>query len=273
MEHIVSFVPGQLPDERRLAIQMTGITFPDRTYHIVREHADLYCIEYVIAGCGEVMCAGRRFNPGPGDVYLLPPGVRHEYRAAAADPYKKIWMNVSGTLCDALYREYGLEGTMLFRRAPVRPLFQRFLEVCETGKDNPRALSVRAALLIHEIFAALAALCTVAPQVPDPYAARIREYLDRHVEDNIRLGQAAHELGLSVSQLTRSFARAYAMPPYRYYLGQRIELAQSLLSNTGMRVRDVAARLHCADEHYFSAQFKQYAGVSPRAYRNGRQEI
>ena len=37
MEHIITFLPGQLPGEEVFGIEMTGITYPDSHYHIVRE--------------------------------------------------------------------------------------------------------------------------------------------------------------------------------------------------------------------------------------------
>ena len=30
MEHIISFLPGRLPNEGRFCCEMTGITYPDR---------------------------------------------------------------------------------------------------------------------------------------------------------------------------------------------------------------------------------------------------
>ena len=273
MEHIVSFVPGQLPHEDRFQVLMAGITYPDRSYRITREHSDLYCIEYVLAGMGEVRCAGQHFFPRAGDVYLLPPGVRHDYRAMPSNPYRKIWMNVNGTLCDCLYREYALEGTWLFPgnggvNANGRPLFASFLSTGENDRSNPVVLSRRLSLTLHEILSTLSAIPErFSPSAQQPYATAIREYLDLHVEGNIRLGKAAHDLGMSLSQLSRSFTRAYAQTPYRYYLSQRIALACSLLRNTGMRISDIAARLHYADEHYFSTQFRRHTGLPPKEFR------
>ena len=42
MEHIITFLPGQLPGEEVFGIEMTGITYPDSHYHIVRENFLIY---------------------------------------------------------------------------------------------------------------------------------------------------------------------------------------------------------------------------------------
>lgn len=270
MEHVVTIMPGRFARPERFRIHMAGITYPDRSYHIVRECSDIYCLEYVIEGSGDVVCGSRHARPVAGDVYLLPPGVRHDYRASAVDPYKKIWMNVSGLLCDALYREYHLGEAIVYPQIPVHPVFSRVLSLCEHEGEIPsQDLSRQSALLIHDIFARLAQerLDERLASSADRYATRIREYLDRRVEDNIRLAQASHDLGLSVSQLSRIFVQAYGVSPYRYYLDQRMELARALLKDTGMRIQEIALRLHYSDTHYFSTQFSSNVGLSPRRYR------
>ena len=106
---------------------MTGITYPDSRYRIERECSDIYCLEYVIAGEGQIETGGRLFRPSQGDVYLLPVGSAHCYRSDPSHPWEKIWMNVRGSLCDFLVRSYGLGSQTLFPACPILPLFQEFL--------------------------------------------------------------------------------------------------------------------------------------------------
>ena len=76
-------------------------------------------------------------------------------------------------------------------------------------------------------------------------------------------------MGLSPSQLTRVFQREYGMTPYAYFLSRKLALAQNLLRNSSLPIREIADRLQFTDEHYFSALFRQKTGVSPGAYRRG----
>ena len=81
MEHIITFLPGQLPGEEVFGIEMTGITYPDSHYHIVRENSLIYCLEYVMEGTGVVQIGEEIYHPEKGDVYLLASGKYQDYRA------------------------------------------------------------------------------------------------------------------------------------------------------------------------------------------------
>ncbi|MFT8357101.1 MAG: AraC family transcriptional regulator [Bifidobacterium aquikefiri] len=271
MEHVVNVLPGAFSRPERFRIQMAGITYPDRSYHIVREDSDIYCMEYVIDGKGDVTCDDRRVFPVGGDAYILPPHTAHDYRSSMNQPYKKIWVNMSGLLCDALYREYHLNDSILFAQVPVRPLFQELLELCERNSGSqPQDIERASSLLIHDIFARLAErhIDEQLSSTQNRYAKIIKDMLDRKVEDNITLDNVSREIGISVSQISRIFRHAYGQSAYRYYLMQRMQLARELLNNTGMRIKEIASRLAYADAHYFSTQFRMFTGESPRHYRN-----
>lgn len=272
MEHIVSFIHGQIPNEDRFYPSMCGVTFPDKSYHITRDQSDVYVLEYVISGVGDVLCAaGRqpvRFSPKAGDVYLLPIGSRHDYRALPSDPFKKIWMNLSGTLVDALYREYQLDRTCHYPSRPLYQLFRSFLTLCEENQSNTQYISQKGALIVHEIFASLS--YTAAPSELRPrndYATCAKTYIDRHIKDSLTMRDVAEHVGISTAHLNRIFPERYGVSAFKYYSTARMELACALLRNTNIQIREIARQLHFADEHYFSSAFRKAIGVAPREYR------
>lgn len=138
MEHIVTFLPGQFAKEDFFCVEMTGITYPDSRYRIERECSDIYCLEYVIAGEGQIETGGRLFRPSQGDVYLLPVGSAHCYRSDPSHPWEKIWMNVRGSLCDFLVRSYGWEAKPCFPPVRFCPYFRNSCGCVRTGKKTKR---------------------------------------------------------------------------------------------------------------------------------------
>ena len=141
MEDIVTFLPGQMPGEERFAVEMTGITWPDARYHIERERSPLHCLEYVISGEGHIVMDGKEYRPKAGDAYLLAAGKNHSYWADGDRPWKKIWMNISGSLADALVAGYGLADAVVFEDCPVYPQFWEFLRICRNYGKNSRELA------------------------------------------------------------------------------------------------------------------------------------
>ena len=275
MEDIITFLPGQMPGEERFAVEMTGITWPDARYHIERERSPLHCLEYVISGEGQIVMDGKEYRPKAGDAYLLAVGKNHSYWADGDRPWKKIWMNISGSLADALVAGYGLADAVVFEDCPVYPQFWEFLRVCRNYGKNSQELAERTVLLFHEILLKLSANMLSArsqaggreKSTVSEAALQIKEYIDAHIYEKIAVSDLAQIASLSASQLTRVFRSAYGQSPYDYVLARKIDTACRLLLNTGMSVKEVAYRLNFVDEHYFSNVFCKRMGMPPGRYR------
>ena len=275
MEDIITFLPGQMPGEERFAVEMTGITWPDARYHIERERSPLHCLEYVISGEGHIVMGGKEYRPKAGDAYLLAVGKNHSYWADGDRPWKKIWMNISGSLADALVAGYGLADAVVFEDCPVYPQFWEFLRVCRNYGKNSQELAERTVLLFHEILLKLSANMLSArsqaggreKSTVSEAALQVREYIDAHIYEKIAVSDLAQIASLSASQLTRVFRSAYGQSPYDYVLARKIDTACRLLLNTGMSVKEVAYRLNFVDEHYFSNVFCKRMGMPPGRYR------
>ena len=275
MEDIITFLPGQMPGEERFAVEMTGITWPDARYHIERERSPLHCLEYVISGEGHIVMDGKEYRPKAGDAYLLAVGKNHSYWADGDRPWKKIWMNISGSLADALVAGYGLADAVVFEDCPVYPQFWEFLRVCRNYGKNSQELAERTVLLFHEILLKLSANMLSArsqaggreKSTVSEAALQIKEYIDAHIYEKIAVSDLAQIASLSASQLTRVFRSAYGQSPYDYVLARKIDTACRLLLNTGMSVKEVAYRLNFVDEHYFSNGFCKRRGMPPGRYR------
>lgn len=267
-EHVVSFPPNHMPHEDRFRIELTGITYPNRKYRIVRPNSPFFCLEYVIAGEGHVRCGDVEFIPRAGDAYLLPATLDHEYWASPRDPFKKIWMNVSGVLCDALFHTYMPAGhPHIPQCVDVLPLFEEFVDCCERNRNDPLFLADRCPIILHRIFIALSNASPAPQPRADAIAVRTRRYIDLHTQDALQSTSIAHAIGVSVSQMNRCFVREYDRTPYRYYTEQRLRQIQTLLAGTGLRSAEIARQMHFADEHYFSTWFKQHTGLTPKQYR------
>ena len=188
---------------------------------------------------------------------------------------KKIWMNISGSLADALVAGYGLADAVVFEDCPVYPQFWEFLRVCRNYGKNSQELAERTVLLFHEILLKLSANMLSArsqaggreKSTVSEAALQIKEYIDAHIYEKIAVSDLAQIASLSASQLTRVFRSAYGQSPYDYVLARKIDTACRLLLNTGMSVKEVAYRLNFVDEHYFSNVFCKRMGMPPGRYR------
>lgn len=267
MEHIVSFGEKFSEQERPFYIEMTGITYPDPNYHIVREHSYIHCFEYVIKGEGSVQVGEQINYPCEGDLYILPKGQRHDYFSLPQNPFEKIWMNVNGSLCDELIHVYGLTGVLLVKQIDIYPVFREFLDVCENKELSLDEIYLQCSLIFHKLIMKISEHLAAEKDVHETTAANeIKSYIDRNIYENLSIECISKQVNLSPSQINRVFKKAFNTTPYDYILTRKISTAKLLLKNTTLTVKEIAYMLHFADEHYFSNVFLQRTGKRPSKY-------
>lgn len=268
MEHIVSFGETFKDQERPFYIEMAGITYPDPNYHIERKRSHIHCFEYVIDGEGTVQVDNQTNYPCKGDLYILPKGQSHNYFSSPENPFHKIWMNISGSLCDELIHVYHLTGTLLVRQIDAYPLFEEFLAVCENKNLSLDEIYMQCSLIFHRLILKISAHLSTAQTISatDVTANEIKSYIDRNIYEHLSIEMLAKQVNLSPSQVNRIFKKAFETTPYDYILTRKISTAKLLLKNTNLTVKEIAYKLNFADEHYFSNAFLKKVGVRPGKY-------
>jgi AraC-like DNA-binding protein len=95
----------------------------------------------------------------------------------------------------------------------------------------------------------------------------IEEYIDLHLEKDLRLEELASHLGISTSYFARSFRSAVGLTPHAYVIRRRLLRAQELLASTDLPLIDIALATGFADHSHFCRRFHQMTGMPPRMFR------
>ena len=96
---------------------------------------------------------------------------------------------------------------------------------------------------------------------------RVKELLAANLSGNLRIADLARECGLSASQFSRAFRRSVGMPPHRWLVQQRIELAKMLLRAPGPSLAEVALISGFSDQSHLTRCFSAWTGMSPGLWR------
>jgi AraC-like DNA-binding protein len=96
--------------------------------------------------------------------------------------------------------------------------------------------------------------------------ARVRDYLDAHLGENVDLATLARIAGLSRSHFIRAFRRETGLAPHSYLMDRRFRAAGRLLGR-GETPGDVAAACGFFDQSHLNRVFKARMAVTPGAYR------
>ena len=100
--------------------------------------------------------------------------------------------------------------------------------------------------------------------------ARVLRYLRDELAGTPTLADAAQAACLSPNYLAHLVKKETGKTFTDLLTERRLALAQELLLATGERIGEIARRCGFADEAYFARRFRQWHGLSPRAWREER---
>jgi len=258
----VYYIRQKIENEEIIKFHICGITYPNSNYLISRQRSNVACIEYVEEGTGTVITENTEFHPGEGDSYFLHAGVKHHYYSDKEKPWKKYFVNVSGTLLESLIDGYKLSNIHYF---PGLNIKEELCRIIEFSKNAQKDYSLEMIGVLNEIFLKMHSCTSRERDVG--IAAKMKEFLNTQVTEKFKMEDLCKYVSRSESQTIRIFKSAYGITPYNYILNKKISLAKRFLRNTNLSVKQIAEKLNFADEYYFSNFFKQKVGKSPIKYR------
>ena len=100
---------------------------------------------------------------------------------------------------------------------------------------------------------------------------RVCAYISEYCASRLTLEDVAAYSGYSKYHFARVFKLCVGMSFYDYYMRQRMVLCRRLLSDSTLRVTEVALRCGFDSIATFNRVFKQFEGVTPSQYRKLRQ--
>jgi AraC family transcriptional regulator, arabinose operon regulatory protein len=247
-------------------IEMAGISHCDGSYVIKRKNSPYYAVEYILKGTGYLHINGRDFQPSEGDVYIVDLGSDHEYGSLAHDPWVKIWVAFAGSVADILFEQLSLSGIFHVRDCNME---DELRNIYRAAKSHVHAehFHKESAVLIHELlYQIYSFVYPVDDDAIDPVDLAIT-YMRMHIHLPISMVELTRYAGKSSSQLTRLFKRRFEKTPHDYFLDIKMARAKTLLSDSTLLIRQIAANLGFCDAFHFSKMFKKTTELSPTEYR------
>lgn len=103
--------------------------------------------------------------------------------------------------------------------------------------------------------------------LPQRQLMQVLDYIDAHLDRNIKLKNLAQLLDMSQFYFSRLFKQSIGLAPYQYLIQQRVERAKKLLKQTDRSIVDIALDCGFNSHSHLSKQFRQLTGMTPKAYR------
>ena len=265
---VYPFYLGNGAERPSLQLHSMGV-FPDAAYHYVeRPHG---CGEYVLIWCtggeGWYELEGTRRKVSKAQFFVLPANTPHAYGAAAQQPWSIYWTHFTGPGAADAYSH--INGLHTFgensRSRETAALFDEILTILEGHSDADTAAFVDMAF--PRLLSAFLYPDLWGHSGNPSIVGKAAHYMNDHIGEKLSLGDICSYLGYSESYFTRVFTKEVGCSPMAWMMQLKAERARYLLSNTRLKVNQIAPMLGFDDPYYFSKFFSKMTGLSPREYR------
>ncbi len=246
----------------------------DSQAHSSRRHVhDEFSLGLVEAGASMVSAAGKRHRVQSGCTVLIPAGVIHQCQPEDLRQWRFQMLYLKRDWLESVVDLKPYESAISVKR--LEPGDYQYAVRCFGQLREERSGLEKETLLI----AGLPRLLDfdgyfrikASPAPADAGAAqRVRDYLEAHFLEAIRLDDLVRESGLSKYHMIRVFQQVYRTSPHAYQTMLRVNYAKrELQKQDPAPVAAIAQNAGFFDQSHLVKTFKLYLGTSPLGYRQG----
>lgn len=206
---------------------------------------------------------GHAAAPGTG-VTLLPPHVVHDGRPATSRGFRKRVVYLDADVVAESLIGSAVDGPLIADERLRREASS--LDRALVLGDDLQA-ECRLAVVVERLTWHLTGRVppTAAPE-PAVVARRARDAFDEAPATITSIAEVAAAAGVSTAHLVRAFTRSYGIPPHRYLLGRRLDLARRRLL-AGEAPVDVAIATGFYDQAHLTRHFRRLLSTTPGRYQ------
>ena len=221
-------------------------------------------IMFVTDGTMDVTVDRRDYTLKKGDAIFIFPNQVHSLRS---DKSEHITFVFSPLLVNAYFSK-------IKDKIPASPVF---------GPDEYitkalYSLSADSSVILKKgvLYSVCAAFDKNTEYVPPDYKSRhfyeIFSYIENNYTKECSLSEAAKQIGMNYSYVSRDFARLVGMSFNDYVNLMRLNMACHLLKNTEYSITECALESGFGSTHTFNRNFKERYGVTPYKYRKSQKD-
>ena len=270
-----------------------GYTFP-----LSMHSHEFYEINIITNGEGEHYINDAKINIMVGDVFIIPPKVKHGYfeindleifhillNEQFFTLYKKDLKQMNGYLSlfdiEPLLRCSQTDKTFLhLQKGDLHSVLKDIIRLTEYSEKSIYHYNIQSAI-VYEI---ICKFCLFyGNQVSDEqiidsqesYASKIIygiEFMKRNLSRKLTINDIARYLLVSPATFKRYFTEICKTSPMEYLTNLRIEKAKKLLRSTDATLAFIAQECGFYDSSHFCKQFTKTIGITPSKYKNKLQQ-
>ncbi|MCU7548828.1 AraC family transcriptional regulator [Chitinophagaceae bacterium LB-8] len=246
--------------------------FPKALYHY-RERkngCEDYILLYSLGGKGYIENAEEKFELAPNQFIIIPPHQYHRFQADINDPWTIYWVHFSSNKLNELNKEFNVEQyykptDIFYDEKIIDVWFEMYSSLASEYSTTTigyanfclyRFLSFF--FFPNNKFNILEQECPLDQSI---------EYMKANIDKRLTADIIANQFQYSSSHYTAIFKKKTGSSPIDYFINMKIHFACQLLSQSELKIREIAEKVGYDDPYYFSRLFKQIMNKSPKEYR------
>lgn len=232
-----------------------------------------YALVYLTAGRGHYQLHGQPPQPcKAGDMLVVFPEIAHGYGPPRGGEWSEVYVVFNGPVFD-VWRRVGLLSPdhPILRPLPYAFHIQRLRRIVRmTSRTTDPAKQMKAVCSLQEFLAETLS----SDQRKSPHSPlSVRPlWLDTAIgqmekDPTLPLEDVARSSGMSYESFRKKFRQHTGGAPAAFRARQLFLLAQKLLYEERLTIKELADKLGFCDEFHFSKRFRQITGQTPGAFR------
>ncbi|MDR6881364.1 AraC family transcriptional regulator [Bacillus sp. 3255] len=222
-------------------------------------------------GEGWIKIGDSEFHPKPGQLFLMPHGVKQSYSYTSGPRYTKYWCHFTArvgerNLFDLLQTPLFIDTT---NDSEAVQLFGELLNGDSAASISGPLLikSAMLRLISYYLEHAVTSMEGLRPSLVSEPLQQVISYIQGNYHRNLTIEELAEQAHLHPNYFIRVFKRQFGTSPIQYINKKRLEEAKLLLVTTNLLLSEIGETVGIPDISYLSRLFKVSTGFSPTAYR------
>lgn len=199
-----------------------------------------------------------------GEIWIYKPHTPQSYTVLHKDSTVYRFLHFTGTDVENIFSSFGIPYS-----TPIKPKNKISAELFDEIRKNilhdDIASSLRAECLILRL---IMRLSDIRPRKTEMnIMTQVTEAMSHSFSENYDAGKYADMLHISESRFNHIFKETVGIPPHLYYTELRMDNACRLLTDTKLKIKEIAEYSGYSDPLYFTQAFKKLKGITPSGYR------
>lgn len=231
---------------------------------------DAHKFYFFMEGEGWIRINGAEYSPKPGQLFLIPEGVRQAHGTVGGNTFRMYWCHFSAGVSDlnvlqALEKPDCIDVDELDK---VERLFKDLIHYHRSDDllAGWRVNSILLELLCYYFERSGIRRVNLAGSATHQAVETVVQYMEEHLSEPLSVKDLAKQVHLNPNYFSQLFRNMLGLSPIHYLNRMRMEEAKTLLAGTELTVSKIAAKVGI-ELHYFSRMFKMQEGHSPSEYR------